>query len=53
MAQFSDALFDMISGIVSAATKDSDGYPERLLKRLKARFGRIFSFVDSLTNSAQ
>ena len=52
MEKFSNALFDMIGKIVGAAIQSDTDYPLRLIGRLKARFGKLLGYVDSLLDSA-
>ena len=48
MEKFSDAIFDLITGIVGSATQEPNGYPVILLSMLKRRFGRILGFFSDL-----
>ena len=48
MANLSNAIFDMVSKIVGAATHEENGYPVRLMERLKVRFAQLIGTAESL-----
>ena len=48
MVNLSNAIFDLVANIVGAATQEKDGYPVRLLERLRARFAQLIGSAEAL-----